>query len=359
MRVSFAVVLASLMLLGSASAGAQKPQASGGAKVHEWWKDSHPGTPLKSADAAKLPLITVRGNKFVDPQGNAVLFRGLSISDPDKIEHQGHWNKQLFVNVQQTGARLIRIPVHPIAWRERTPEKYLALLDQAVEWCTELGMYIDIDWHSIGNLNAELFQDPMYQTSPGETNNFWRTIARHYAGIHTVVFYELFNEPTSYSNQLGRVSWDEWKHTNEDLIALVRAYDAEKIPLVAGLDWAYDLTPLHDEPIAAEGIGYVTHPYPHKRNKPWEPKWEEDFGFAASRYPIVATEIGFWTGPGASEDSAEYGPAIIKYLEGRGISWLAWVYDPEWEPSMIASWDTYAPTECGKFFFGAMKANSR
>ncbi len=33
-----------------------------------------------------LPLITVKGNKFVDPQGNPVLFRGLAISDPDKLE---------------------------------------------------------------------------------------------------------------------------------------------------------------------------------------------------------------------------------------------------------------------------------
>lgn len=334
---------------------AQKTAPAERTRAHEWWKDSSAGALFKSENATKLPLISVRGAKFVDPEGNSVLFRGLSISDPDKIESQGQWNKQLFEKIHETGARLIRIPVHPIAWRERAPEKYLTLLDQAVEWCTELGMYIDIDWHSIGNLNAELFQDPMYQTSPGETNNFWRTIARHYAGNHTVAFYELFNEPTAYSNQLGRVSWDEWKHTNENLIALVRAYDSEKIPLIAGFDWAYDLTPLHDSPIAAEGIGYVTHPYPHKRTPPWEPKWEEDFGFAASKYPIVATEIGFWTGPGATADSAEYGPAIIKYLEGRGISWLAWVYDPEWEPSLIASWETSAPTDCGTFFFDAMK----
>ena len=350
-----AIVVCLALACDPATTSAQNPAPAKDAKYHQWWHDRAPGEPFKSPDATKLPLISVRGNHFVDPQGNPVLFRGLSISDPDKIEHQGHWNRELFVKVQQTGAKLIRIPVHPIAWRERTPEKYLALLDQAVEWCTELGMYIDIDWHSIGNLNSRLFQDPMYNTSPGETFNFWRIVAHHYAGNHTVAFFELFNEPTSYSDQLGRISWDEWKHTNEDLIALTRAYDPGKIQLVAGFDWAYDLTALHDRPIAAEGIGYVTHPYPNKRSKPWEPKWEEDFGFAAGRYPIIATEIGFWSGPGANPDSADYGPSIIKYLEGRGISWLAWVYDPEWDPSLISSWDTYAPTDSGKFFFSAMQ----
>jgi endoglucanase len=322
-------------------------------KPHQWWNERYPGAPLKSPDAKKLPLISVHGNRFVDPQGTPLLFRGLSIADPDKIEGEGHWNKELFVKVQQTGARLVRIPVHPIAWRERTPQAYLTLLDQAVEWCTDLGMYVDIDWHSIGNLKAGLFQDPMYQTSMPETFNFWRTISSHFAGNNTVAFYELFNEPTSFSNKLGRVSWHDWKQINEDLIALIRAYDPEKIPLVAGFDWAYDLTPLRDDPIEAEGIGYVTHPYPMKRPKPWEPKWEEDFGFAADRYPLIATEIGFWERPGRPD--SDYGPAIVKYLESRGISWLAWVFDPDWKPSMISSWETFSLTGEGEFFAHAMQ----
>lgn len=324
-------------------------------KEHHWWNESYPGEPVKNPNAKKLPLISVRGNKFVDSNGTTILFRGLAISDPDKIESQGHWNRGHFERIKQTGAQVVRIPVHPIAWRERTPRSYLALLDQAVEWCTDLDLYVDLDWHSIGNLKSGLFQDPMYETSLAETLGFWRTISKHYAGNHTVVFYELFNEPTTYNNQLGPMSWDEWKKINEDVIAVIRAFDTEKIPLVAGMDWAYDLTPLHISPIQAEGIGYVTHPYPFKRSKPWEPKWDEDFGFAAEHYPVVATEFGFWAGTDADPKIADYGPTIIKYLESRGISWFAWVYDPEWEPSLISSWDTYAPTESGKFFNDALK----
>lgn len=123
---------------------------------------------------------------------------------------------------------IVRIPVHPVAWRERTPEKYLELLDQAVEWCTDLGMYIMIDWHSIGNLGMELFQDPMYNTSKQETYQFWRTIVRHFAGNNTVAFYEIFNEPTIYRGQLGSLSWTEWKTINENVINLIRSFDTGK-----------------------------------------------------------------------------------------------------------------------------------
>jgi len=325
-------------------------------RVHEWWNERHPGAPLNSPLARALPLISVRGKQFVDPQGTAVVFRGVSIGDPDKVEAEGHWGKDHFARAREMGAQLIRIPVHPIAWRERTPRAYLGLLDSAVTWCTQLGMYIIIDWHSIGNLRTELFQDPMYNTSPAETFAFWRTIASHFRGNNTVAFYELFNEPTVFFNQLGPVSWDEWKKINEDLITVIRAFDQEKIPLVAGFDWAYDLTPLQMSPIAAERIGYVSHPYPHKRSKPWEPKWEEDFGFAARSYPIIATEIGFTMGREGAADNAEYGHAIVNYLEARGMSWVAWVFDPEWTPSLISSWDTYALTESGEFFKQAMQA---
>ena len=334
-------------------------------RLHTWWRDGAPGQRPYTVDNKKMPLISVKGNKFVDPNGNVVLFRGLSISDPDKLEMQGHWSRDHFVKVKEMGAKLVRIPIHPVAWRERTPEEYIKLLDQAVGWCTELEMYVMLDWHTIGNLETGVFQDPMYDTSKQETYNFWRIMARHYAGHNTVAFFELFNEPTTYRNQLGPVSWDAWKKSVEEQIAIIRAYNPQAIPLVAGFDWAYDLTPLLLSPIAAEGIGYTTHPYSNKRPQPWEPRWEEDFGFAADKYPIIATEFGGFASPPSTNAQpaaetnekagrdAAYGPAIIKYLEGKGISWTVWCFDPEWGPTLIKNWN-YELNPSGEFAKAAM-----
>jgi endoglucanase len=356
-RIAALILTIFILLCWIQTINAQEELGSG--SYYDWRPKEDVGGPLNSPDAKKLPLIKVQGNRFVNDRGDTILFRGLAISDPDNIEQKGHWNKKLFIKIKETGAMIVRIPVHPVPWRMRTPAKYLQLLDEAVEWCTELGMYVVIDWHSIGNLGMELFQNPVYNTTRRETYEFWRTIARHFNGNHTVAFYEIFNEPTLFNGQLGRMSWSEWKKINEDIISLIRAYDTEKIPLVAGLDWAYDLTPLHIEPIEAEGIGYVTHPYPHKRPKPYEPKWDEDFGFAASRYPVVATEFGFVLGSEGMAENGEYGKTIINYLEGKGISWIAWVFDPEWRPSMFKSWSTYELTESGEFFKQALQGKVR
>ncbi|MBN1561274.1 cellulase family glycosylhydrolase [candidate division KSB1 bacterium] len=184
---------------------------------HAWWREGY-GGPRRNPQAKTLPLIRVQGNVFINSQGDTILFRGLAISDPDKIANEGHWDKKHFEQVKEMGAAVVRIPIHPVAWRERTPQKYLELLDRAVEWCTDLGMYIMIDWHSIGNLEMELFQNPMYDTTQKETYEFWRTIARHFRGHNTVAFYEIFNEPTIYRGQLGSMSWSEWKKINENII---------------------------------------------------------------------------------------------------------------------------------------------
>ena len=325
-------------------------------QLHDWWRGRYFTQTWNAPDGTKLPLISVKGNRFVDPTGTPMLFRGVNIADPDKVDSEGHWNRELFEKVKASGANVVRIPVHPVAWRGRGPKEYLALLDQAVEWSTDLGMYVDIDWHSIGNLKEGVFESPIYETSLPETLNFWRTIAAHYKGNHTVAFFELFNEPSVSSGRFGTMTWEEWRDINEEMINIIRAYNKDTIPLVAGLDWAYDLSGVRTSPIRAENIGYVAHPYPNKRTQPWPPKWEEDFGFAASKYPMIATEIGFDTNTGAQYSGVgDYGHQITSYLESRGISWTAWCFDPTWGPRMLKSWN-YELTDAGQLFSDVMHA---
>lgn len=307
--------------------------------------------------SATLSQVTVSGNKFM-ADGKVIIFKGLDASDPDKLAKQGHWNKEYFEAVKSWGANIVRFPVHPNAWRSRGKDEYIKLLDEGVKWATELGLYVNIDWHSIGNLRTEMYQNAMYETTRKETFEFWRTMAAHYKGNTTVAFFELFNEPTVMNGQLGTCSWREWKQMNEEMIGIIRANGSKAIPLVAGFNWAYDLTPVLNEPVKAEGIAYVSHPYPMKRQKPWEPKWTEDWGFVAKKYPLMLSEIGFC---GADERGAHvpvisdesYGDAITKYCDDNGISYSVWVFDPQWAPMLISDWN-FTPTRQGRYFKQAL-----
>ena len=181
------VYLAATCPIGTLNAQQEKTS------YYNWANTPDVNRPVNNPNAKKMSLICVLGNRFVNAHGDTILFRGLAIADPDKLEQQGRWDRSLFVRVKEYGAMIVRIPVHPAAWRMRTPAKYLQLLDQAVDWCTELGLYIDLDWHSIGNLGMELFQNPEYVTTKQETYEFWRTISVHFQGNNTIAFYELFN----------------------------------------------------------------------------------------------------------------------------------------------------------------------
>ncbi|HEY5918630.1 MAG TPA: cellulase family glycosylhydrolase, partial [Chryseolinea sp.] len=194
------------------------------------------------AQTPPLSRISVSGNKFVTADGKTIVFRGLDTSDPDKLSRENHWNKEYFEAMKDWGANVVRFPVHPSAWRSQGKDNYIKLLDQGVEWAASLGMYVIIDWHSIGNLRSEMFQHIMYETTRKETYEFWRTMAGHFKDNTTVAFFELFNEPTVYNGQLGTCTWSEWKAMNEEMIIIIRANGAKAIPLVAGFNWAYDLT---------------------------------------------------------------------------------------------------------------------
>lgn len=302
----------------------------------------------------QLSFISVNGNQFVNDQGDTVIFRGVSTADPARLIKLEKWNEDLFAELKNWNVNLVRFPVHPSAWREVGEDDYLKLLDDGINWAKKNDMYVIIDWHSIGNLRTELFFLPIYNTSKTETFRFWRTIADRYKNNSTVAFYELFNEPTRFNGRLGRITWQQHKELMEEIIGIIYAYDTTVIPLVAGFNWAYDLTNVRYEPIEFPGVAYVSHPYPQKREKPWEEKWEADWGFVADQYPVVVTEFGFMSAdhrgahiPVIADE--EYGNAIINYFNKKGISWIVWVFDPDWSPQMIENWD-YKPTMQGKFF---------
>ena len=375
------LLVSATALLGGCASGksvnsAQNPDQNHGftsvqASDYEWWNIQYP----QSFDVSTLPkkqsFISVQGKGFVDDSGQPYIFRGVNIADPDKLAFQNHWNQELFQEIHRWGANTVRIPIHPLAWRNRGKQWYFDRIDEAVMWANESNMYLIVDWHSIGNLEAELYQHVMYVTTKNETQKFWRDVAQRYKKVPTIAVYELFNEPThdyigTGAQSLGKASWSSWRDMLEEMIDLIYTYDQTVIPLVAGYNWGYDLTQVKDAPIRRKGIAYTIHPYPQKA-KPSDPSkenffksWEQNWGYVADTYPMIATELG-WVkedGYGAHvpviNNDGTYGPNIVEYMGKKGISYTVWVFDPDWSPTMITDWE-FTPSEQGEFFKKVMQ----
>ena len=315
--------------------------------------------PSNACAEKTMDWIRVDGNRFVNSSGETIIFRGVNIRDPHDLARDEHWSKAHFQEVKNWGANVVRLPIHPRAWRARGQQDYLKLIDQAVTWSRDLGLYLILDWHSIGNLKQEKFFHERYVTTLEETHAFWQMVSKRYAQEPVIAMYELFNEPTVHGGQLGEITWPEWKKMNEDMIQLIRKNHPQAIILVAGFNWGYDLTPIKEDPIQASGIAYVSHPYPEKRKAPWEPQWEKDWGYVANTYPVILTEIGFALpdekGAHIPVNGDEtYGQTLVDYSASKGISWVVWCFNPDWSPVMITDWN-YTPSRQGAFFRKVMR----
>ena len=168
------------------------------------------GTTLTGASfgAGQLSRVTVKGNQFVTAEGNPIVFRGLNASGPGKKSGEHQWNKRYFESVRSWGATIMRFPGAPLRMWRGPRARGIPQASRSGHW---LGQGIGaVQSSSIGTASGELAEEKYhrgeYQTTRAETNQFWRTMARHYSGNNTVAFFELFNEP-ALGTKLGDCPW--------------------------------------------------------------------------------------------------------------------------------------------------------
>jgi len=297
----------------------------------------------------------VEGNAFEDQFGQKMIFRGMSMLDPVRLvlehkENQPDWNEHFFQVIASWGANIVRVPILPSTIRNYGMEKILPILDQSIAWAGENNMYVDIDFHSCGSIADNWGgDDPNQTTNMQEFVDFWDIISQRYANNDTVAFYELFNEPANLTPPPTKAMWLAWKAVAEQAISDIRTNDPNKIILVGGLDWAYNLSFVADSPIAFDNIGYTTHPYQEKMYL----SWYNAFGKMSDKYAVFATEIGYQDNKPGYENTMVgnklYSQAIVDYLEEHHISWTAWVFDDFWWTSLLID-DNFRPSSSGEYF---------
>jgi len=149
---------------------------------------------------------------------------------------------------------------------------------------------------------------------------------------------------------LLRLRWLALRARYQELLAIIRAR-SNNLVLLGGNRWTYDLRQIKENPVAGRNIGYTWHVYAGQdNNDPAE--WAEKLDNLDRIYPVIVTEWGFCrTCVGAHYQGTpeEFGRPFMRYfLNGRQMSWTAWVWHPNWGPAMLQS-DWRTPTEFGRF----------
>jgi len=285
--------------------------------------------PTGVVHAINTPWLSVSGRFIRDPQGNNVVLRGVSIVDVS-VANSRPRNAVTLTNMVTNDtdswyARVVRFPVYPNAidgqpgWIANPDAYFNNHLDPAIQNCISRQIYCIIDWHYISDYTSS--------TIDTTTRAFWSYVAPRYANTPNVIF-ELYNEPINPDN------WGTWKATAQPWVNLIRSFAPNNLILIGGPRWSQNLSSAASDPFVGSNLVYVAHIYPEHGG---QSTWDSWFGNAANSVPFFITEWG-WQQGGATPTSGTlsgYGVPFSTYMESKGLSWTAWVFDQFWQPVMF------------------------
>jgi len=192
----------------------------------------------------------------------------------------------------------------------------LELVNNIVDWCEELGIYVLIDWHILtpGDPNHWLTGSGAGQWN---ARTFWETIAALYKDKKHVL-YEIANEPNG-------VSWGAVKAYHNTIIGAIRAIDPETIIIAGTPTWSQDIHLAAADPVAQpHNVMYAFHFYAGTHRFLLSRLRQH-----AASLPIFVTE---WGTSDASGDGGPYLDNAKEFLDllgsktdlGVTISWAQW-----------------------------------
>ncbi|MBQ1551363.1 MAG: cellulase family glycosylhydrolase [Bacilli bacterium] len=192
-------------------------------------------------------------------------------------------------------------------------------VEEIVEDCIDLDIYVIIDWHILNDNNPETYEK--------EALEFFDEMSTRFQDVPNVI-YEICNEPNGKD-----VTWNgNIKPYAEKTIKTIRNNSEDSLVLVGTADWSKDLESVRKNPLKDKNIMYVLHTYP---------KGEMDIIRAnienaiRERIPIIITECSVTDPTGDGKLYKDFFKDWIKYIEKNDISWVVWQLSDKNESSSL------------------------
>lgn len=285
---------------------------------------------VQSVDGYTAPVL-------VDQSGTPVQLRGAST-------HGMHWfpkfiNKNAFQTLRDDwGINLMRLVCYPrdggsvgyLTGGDATKNQLDSLIQNGVDYATQLGMYAIVDWH-------------VHAYNPNEYRSEAKTFFTKYATMykdHDNVLYEICNEPTNTPWYDG--SGNDLHTYCEEIIATIRAIDPDAVIICGTNTWSQDVEDVAAHPMKSlgyENIMYTFHFYAatHKDNLMDKVK-----NATKSGTPIFVTEFGITSADGNGSYDTDTADRWIALLDQLNISFACWSY------SNCAEKSAYFQNNCSK-----------
>lgn len=269
---------------------------------------------------ARHGWLSVSGTDLVDQSGRKFQLHGMSTHGIAWFPEYVNYDTFEFLR-DEWGANCIRLAMYSgenngyctggdKAWLK-------SLVNNGVEYAAELGMYVIIDWHVLGDRSPLTYKE--------EAKRFFDEMSSRYADYPNVL-YEICNEPN------GGTSWSEISAYANEVIPIIRENSPDSVIIVGTPTWSQEVDKPAANPLRFDNVMYALHFYADTHRDGLRNTMENAIRSGA---PIFITEFGMCdaSGNGAvnESESNKWKSLIDKY----NLSYMCWNLANKGESSSI------------------------
>lgn len=262
------------------------------------------GTPLDNHG-----VLSVKGTDIVDAKGDIYQLKGVSTHGinwfPDYV------NKEAFSSLAGFGVNAIRLAMYTADYNGYcsggNQEELENLIAQGVTACSELGMYVIIDWHILNDNNPNQNKEA--------AKAFFEKMSKKYADYDNVL-YEICNEPN------GGTTWADVKGYSEEIIPVIRKNDKNALIIVGTPNWSQDVDIASKDKLEGyDNIIYAVHFYAstHKGEIRDKVKTARENGL-----PVIISECSICEASGNGSINYEEAQSWMDMINEYHLSFFAW-----------------------------------
>lgn len=279
-------------------------------------------------------LFTTQGSSIMRSNGQKYVPLGVTVfglSSPNWQSMESGDLAQIKSSASFWHANIVRIQVAPYFIDNNTPG-FLSALKQEVSVAEQSGLNVIIS-AQYERTNGSLTN---HINAPDQsTVQFWQTIAPLYSH-DTRVWFELFNEPTGYSN------YSDWKNGGNGLIGMqtlvndIRLLAPDNIIVAESIDNSKHFEGIANNTLDGSNIVYAVHPYFNSHGSGeqplswWQNNWSNGWGFLAASKPLLISEWGEYEAhKGECQINApQLVPAFLSYISSLHLGLIGWSLTP-------------------------------
>jgi len=285
----------------------------------------------KAASNIVMPKLIVDGSRLLDSStGKQVQLRGMST-------HGIAWYPE-FVNAdafawlkENMDISVIRVSMYTSEWggycvSTGNKTQLKNLIKKAVEYATELGLYVIIDWHMLGADEADKEDcNPLHYVT--QAKEFFGEMSEYFKDYNNII-YEICNEPNDgeYGNSYD-VNWNVIKEYANQVIPVIRK-NTDNVIIVGTPDWSSDVTSAKNDLNNAnslskkyDNIMYTYHFYAASHGSWYRTRVEDAL---KAGLPIFVTEFDCCDSAGDGNIDENSTKAWLDLFDSYGVSYVKW-----------------------------------